>query len=114
MAYSQVRSTPPLSAAATPLFVPGPFVRLVPRLPCLLLISQGFCLLFFRYSLRFSSPDGHSRGRLSEAWKMAVDVSAGLVTIRLRFILHGNGNRGSTLRPQAVLNTRAGGGERWE
>lgn len=104
MAYSQVRGTPPRRGAATPLFVP--FVRQVLRLPCLLLISRGFLC-----SLRFFSATGMKRLRRScggkaGARKMAVDVSAGPVTIRLSFIPHGNENRGSTLRPQAVLNTQ--------
>lgn len=58
----------------------GPFVRRVLRLPCLLLISQGFRFLFLRYS----------PGRRSRARKLAPDVSAGLAATQLSFILGGN------------------------
>lgn len=44
---------------------------------------------------------------------MAVEVSAGLVTMRRSFVLHSNENRGSSLRPQAVLNTLGGGRGAW-
>lgn len=53
------------------------------NVPCLLLISQGFCFLFFLCSLRLSSSDGLEKlrcsyDRKSGVWKLAVNVSAGL------------------------------------